>query len=235
MFNIKYKRIKMIEGENLVTFEDVKKNPEVQELIIGAQKQLDALGYTEHSLRHVSIVSSRAGKILETLGYDKHRVELAKIAGFLHDIGNGVNRVDHAHSGAILAYNILKEMGMPIKDRTDIMSAIGNHDEGTGRAISDISAALILADKSDVHRDRVVNHNMATFDIHDRVNYAVTKASLDIIKDTRKVILDLTIDTNICPVLDYFEIFMERTMMSKYAAKYLQIWFELVINDTKLL
>ena len=219
----------------MITLDDVKSNPEVQELVVGAQKQLDALGYTEHSIRHVSIVSQRAGKILQELGYSKERIELAKIAGYLHDIGNSVNRVDHAHSGAILAYNILKEMGMCIKDRTDIMSAIGNHDEATGTAVSDISAALILADKSDVHRDRVVNTNMATFDIHDRVNYAVTKANLDIINETRKVILDLTIDTNICPVLDYFEIFMERTMMSKYAAKYLKIWFELIINDTKLL
>jgi metal-dependent HD superfamily phosphatase/phosphodiesterase len=219
----------------MVTLEDVKNNPEVQELIIGAQKQLNALGYTEHSQRHVSIVSNRAGMILETLGYDKHRIELAKIAGYLHDIGNGVNRVDHAHSGAILAYNILKEMGMDIKDRLEIMSAIGNHDEATGTAVSDVSAALILADKSDVHRDRVVNKNMATFDIHDRVNFAVTEANLSIDAEERKVILDLTIDTKICPVLDYFEIFMDRTMMSKYAAKYLQIWFELIINDTKLL
>jgi len=219
----------------MVTLEDVKNNPEVQELIIGAQKQLDALGYTEHSQRHVSIVSNRAGRVLETLGYDKHRIELAKIAGYLHDIGNGVNRVDHAHSGAILAYNILKDMGMDIKDRMEIMSAIGNHDEKTGTAVSDISAALILADKSDVHRERVVNRNMATFDIHDRVNFAVTEANLEIDNINRKVILDLTIDTKICPVLDYFEIFMDRTMMSKYAAKYLQIWFELVINDTKLL
>lgn len=219
----------------MVTLEDVKNNPEVQELVIGAQKQLDALGYTEHSQRHVSIVSNRAGKILETLGYDEHRVELAKIAGYLHDIGNGVNRVDHAHSGAILAYNILKDMGMDVKDRTEIMSAIGNHDETTGTAVSDISAALILADKSDVHRERVVNKNLTRFEIHDRVNYAVTEANLKISKEERKVTLDLTIDTNICPVLDYFEIFMERTMMSKYAAKYLQIWFELVINGTKLL
>ena len=219
----------------MVTLEDVKNNPEVQELVIGAQKQLNALGYTEHSQRHVSIVSNRAGRILETLGYDKHRIELAKIAGYLHDIGNGVNRVDHAHSGAILAYNILKDMGMDIKDRTEVMSAIGNHDEATGTAVSDISAALILADKSDVHRDRVVNKNMATFDIHDRVNYAVTEANLEIDNIDRKVILDLKIDTKICPVLDYFEIFMDRTMMSKYAAKYLQIWFELIINDTKLL
>jgi len=219
----------------MVTLEDVKNNPEVQELVIGAQNQLDALGYTEHSQRHVSIVSNRAGRILKTLGYDDHRVELAKIAGYLHDIGNGVNRVDHAHSGAILAYNILKDMGMDVKDRTEIMSAIGNHDEATGTAISDISAALILADKSDVHRDRVVNTNMATFDIHDRVNYAVTEANLEIDNTDKTVILDLTIDTNICPVLDYFEIFMDRTMMSKYAAKHLQIWFELIINGTKLL
>ena len=219
----------------MVTLEAVKNNPEVQELIIGAQKQLDALGYTEHSQRHVSIVSNRAGRVLETLGYDKHRIELAKIAGYLHDIGNGVNRVDHAHSGAILAYNILKDMGMEIKDRMEIMSAIGNHDETTGTAVSDVSAALILADKSDVHRDRVVNRNMATFDIHDRVNFAVTEAKLEIDSVDRKVTLDLTIDTKICPVLDYFEIFMDRTMMSKYAAKYLQIWFELIINDTKLL
>lgn len=219
----------------MVTLENVKKNPEVQELVIGAQKQLDALGYTEHSVRHVSIVSNRAGKILETLGYDEHRVELAKIAGYLHDIGNGINRVDHAHTGAILAYNILKDMGMDIKDRTEIMSAIGNHDEQTGTAVSDISAALILADKSDVHRDRVVNKNLTKFEIHDRVNYAVTNADLIINNEEKKIILDLTIDNKICPVLDYFEIFMARTMMSKYAAKYLKVWFELVINDTKLL
>ena len=153
----------------------------------------------------------------------------------MHDIGNGVNRVDHAHSGAILAYNILKDMGMDVKDRTEIMSAIGNHDEATGTAVSDISAALILADKSDVHRDRVVNKNLTRFEIHDRVNYAVTEANLAIDNVNRRVKLDLTIDTNICPVLDYFEIFMDRTMMSKYAAKYLNIWFELVINNTRLL
>lgn len=219
----------------MVTFEDVKNNPEVQELIVGAQRQLNALGYTEHSIRHVSIVANRAAKILEDLGYDEHRVELARIAGFLHDIGNGVNRVDHAHSGAILAYNILKEMGMDVKDRTEIMSAIGNHDENTGTAVSDISAALILADKSDVHRDRVVNQNKEHFDIHDRVNFAVTDAKLNIDKENRRAMLNLTIDTHICPVLDYFEIFMDRTRMSKYAAKYLNIWFELIINDTRLL
>ena len=219
----------------MITLEEIKNNEEVQELIVGAQKQLNALGYTEHSVRHISIVSSRAGKILEILGYPEERIELAKIAGYMHDIGNCVNRVDHAHSGAILAYELLKEMGMDVKRRTEIMMAIGNHDEQTGTAVSDISAALILADKSDVHRDRVVNTNMSTFDKHDKVNYAVTNADFTINKETRKATLDLTIDTKICPVLDYFEIFMDRTMMSKYAAKYLNIWFELIINGTKLL
>lgn len=192
-------------------------------------------GYTEHSHRHISTVSKRAGDILEQLGYPERTVELARIAGYLHDIGNVVNRVDHAHSGAILSYNILKEMGMPLEECTEIMTAIGNHDENTGTAVSEISAALILADKSDVHRDRVINTNVSTFDIHDRVNYAVTNAELKLDAENRKILLDLTIDTSICPVLDYFEIFMARTMMSKYAAKYLRIWFELKINDTKLL
>ena len=219
----------------MITLEQIKNNEEVQELIVGAQKQLNALGYTEHSVRHISIVSNRAGRILEILRYPEERIELAKIAGYMHDIGNCVNRVDHAHSGAILAYELLKEMGMDVKKRTEIMMAIGNHDEQTGTAVSDISAALILADKSDVHRDRVVNTNMSTFDKHDKVNYAVTNADFTINKETRKATLDLTIDTKICAVLDYFEIFMERTMMSKYAAKYLNIWFELIINGTKLL
>ena len=219
----------------MITFEDVKNNIEVKALVEGAQKQLNALGYTEHSVRHVTMVANRAALVLETLGYPEERIELAKIAGYMHDIGNCVNRTDHAHSGAILAYNILKDMGMPVNERTEIMMAIGNHDEKTGTAISDISAALILADKSDVHRDRVTNTNLSTFDIHDRVNYAVTNADLVLNAEERKVILNLTIDTKLCPVLDYFEIFMDRTMMSKYAAKYLKIWFELVINGTKLL
>lgn len=171
----------------------------------------------------------------KNFGYPERTVELARIAGYLHDIGNCVNRVDHAHSGAILAFQILKEMGMPVEERTEIMMAIGNHDENTGTAISEISAAIILADKSDVHRDRVVNQNLSTFDIHDRVNYAVTSSNLNMDAQTRKIKLELTIDTEICPVLDYFEIFMDRTMMSKYAAKFLKIWFELIINGTKLL
>lgn len=219
----------------MITLEDVKNNEEVQAFVNASQKQLQALGYTEHSNRHIGIVSERTGEILKKLGHDERTVELGKIAGYLHDIGNCVNRVDHAHSGAILAYNILKEMGMSPEDRAEIVMAIGNHDEETGTAVSSISAALILADKSDVHRNRVINTNMSTFDIHDRVNYAVTNAELEIDEINRKVILSLTIDTQICPVLDYFQIFMDRTMMSKYAAKYLNIWFELVINGTKLL
>ena len=219
----------------MVTYDEVVSNPEVEELIRNAQKQIDVLGYTEHSIRHVTVVAQRAAYILETLEYPKERIELAKIAGYMHDIGNSVNRVDHAHTGAILAYNILKDMGMPVSDRTEIMMAIGNHDELTGTAVSDISAAIILADKSDAHRSRVSKKDRNLFDKHDEVNYAVTNSELRVDTEERKVILDLTIDTKICPVIDYFEIFMERTKMSKRAAKYLGLWFELIINDTNLL
>ena len=219
----------------MITLQDVKNNKEIEAFIKSGQKQLDALGYTEHSTRHINIVSKRAGDLLEVLGYPKERIELARIVGCMQGIGNGINRIDHAHSGAILAYEVLKNMDMPIEDRTEIMTAIGNHDEKTGNAVSDISAALILADKSDVHRDRVTNNNISMFGIHHRVNYAVTDSKFIINKEERKVTLDLTIDTKISPVLDYFEIFMERTMMSKHAAKFLNIWFELIINDTRLL
>ena len=219
----------------MVTFDDVRNSPEVIELIRNAQRQLDVLGYTEHSQRHVSVVAERAAYILKTLGYDDHSIELAKIAGYMHDIGNAVNRVDHAHTGAILAYNILKELGMDLTDCVEIMMAIGNHDEETGTAVSVISAALILADKSDAHRTRVSKKDRSLFDKHDEVNYAVTHSDLVVNPEEKKVILNLTIDTKICPVIDYFEIFMERTKMSKRAAKYLGLWFELVINDTNLL
>ena len=174
----------------MITLKDIKENQELDSLIRGAQKQLNAIGYTEHGHRHISIVSKRAGDILEKLGYPERTVELARIAGYMHDIGNCVNRVDH--SGAIMAYNILKEMEMPVDERTEIMMAIGNHDENTGTAISDISAALILADKSDVHRDRVVNKNLSTFDIHDRVNYAVTNAELEI--DEKEKVVKIQFD-----------------------------------------
>ena len=219
----------------MVTFEDVQNSPEIRELIKNAQKQLDVLGYTEHSQRHVSVVAERAAYILRTLGADEHRIELAKIAGYMHDIGNAVNRVDHAHSGAILAYQILNGLGMDIADVVEIVMAIGNHDEKTGTAVSDISAALILADKSDAHRSRVSKTDRSIFDKHDEVNYAVTHSDLIVDTEEKKVVLNLTIDTNICPVIDYFEIFMERTKMSKKAAKYLGLWFELVINVSILL
>ena len=171
-----------------ITLEDVKNNEEVEQLILAAQRQLDVLGYTEHSHRHLNIVSQRAGEILQVLGYDENRVRLAQIAGYLHDLGNAINRTDHAHTGAILADNILKDMGMNCKDRAEIMMAIGNHDEGTGTAVSDISAAIILADKSDAHRSRVSKTNMSLFDKHDRVNYAVTDAKLRINKEEKKII-----------------------------------------------
>ena len=158
----------------MITFEDVKNNIEVKALVVGAQKQLNALGYTEHSVRHVTMVANRAAEVLQTLGYPEDRIELAKIAGYMHDIGNCINRVDHAHTGAILAYQILKSMGMDADKRTEIMMAIGNHDEQTGTAVSDISAALILADKSDVHRSRVVNQNISSYDSHSKVHYALT-------------------------------------------------------------
>ena len=219
----------------MITLEDVIKNEEVQAFVNASQKQLEALGYTEHSNRHIGIVSKRTGEILQKLGFSERTIELGKIAGYLHDIGNCVNRIDHAHTGAILAYNILKEMGMAANERTEIMMAIGNHDERTGTAVSDISAALILADKSDAHRSRVSKSDRGLFDKHDEVNYAVTHSELKVDVQERKVKLILTIDTNICPVIDYFEIFMERTKMSKRAAKYLGLWFELVINDTNLL
>ena len=219
----------------MVTLEELKKDEEVECFIKNAQRQLDALGYTEHSHRHLDLVSERAASILETLGYSSHEIELAKIAGYLHDIGNAVNRVDHAHSGAILAYDILKKFDIGTEDRIEIMMAIGNHDEATGNVVSVISAALILADKSDVHKSRVSKTNLSLFNKHDKVNYAVTDSELVLNKEERKITLNLKIDTKICPVLDYFEIFMERTMMSKHAAQYLGLWFSLNINDTSLL
>lgn len=219
----------------MVTLEELKKDEEVECFIKNAQRQLDALGYTEHSHRHLNLVSKRAATILRTLGHNEHSVELAKIAGYLHDIGNAVNRVDHAHSGAILSYEILKKFDISTEDRIEIMMAIGNHDEATGNVVSDISAALILADKSDVHKTRVSKTNISLFNKHDKVNYAVTDSELILNKESRKVTLKLKIDTKVCPVLKYFEIFMDRTMMSKNAAQYLGLWFELNINDTNLL
>ena len=218
-----------------MTYEDITKNSSIRTYIEEADRSLLALGYTEHSFAHVTTVATRVEYILKTLGADERSIELGKIAGYLHDIGNLVNRVDHSQSGAIMAFRLLDKMGFDPKEIALITTAIGNHDEGTGVPVNSIAAALIIADKSDVRRTRVRNRDISTFDIHDRVNYAVTDADLSINNKEKKVILSLTIDNHICPVLDYFEIFMDRTMMSKYAAKYLQIWFELIINDTKLL
>lgn len=220
----------------MLSVEDLKKDEEIQILIKKADKQLEEIGYTEHGQRHISITSKIAGEILEAFEYSEKEIELAKIAGYIHDIGNAVNRVDHAHTGALLAYELLKARGMDIEDAASIMMAIGNHDESTGNAVSPISAALILADKSDVHRTRVRKANEASrFDIHDRVNYAVEDSKVVIDKENRKVTLKLTIDTKICPVIKYFEIFLDRMLLSKRAAHYLNVWFELEINGATLL
>ncbi len=219
----------------IITLEDVKKNEEVKIFLEITERQMEALGYTEHSFRHVGLVSATAGNILRALGYPEREVELAKIAGYLHDIGNAINRVDHAHTGAVLAYNILTKMGMDTREAAEIMLAIGNHDEGSGTAVSSISAALILADKSDVHRSRVNNKDFATFDIHDRVNYAVEKSFITVDKDKKTALLELSIDTRICPVMDYFEIFLARMTMNRRAADYLGLNFRLLINGSYLL
>mgnify|MGYP000301326925 CR=1 FL=1 len=218
-----------------MTYDEIKKNKEVCECLKKGNENLGVLGFTDHSAAHCTMVAKRAAYILKKFGYSESDVEMVKIAGFMHDIGNVVNRSRHAEYGAILANEILKETDMSLKDRITVVSAIGHHDESTGGATDPISAALIIADKTDVRRNRVRNKAKENFDIHDRVNYAVTDAKIEINEIERKVTLTLTIDTQICPVLDYVQIFMDRTMMSKYAAKYLNIWFELIINGTKLL
>ena len=215
--------------------EDVKKDKEVNVLVDNTERQLTELGYTEHGRRHIGIVSEIAGNILKELGYSEREIELARIAGYLHDIGNSINRMDHAHTGAILAYDILKRLGMPLEDAAEIMMAIGNHDENSGTAVSTVSAALILADKSDVHRSRVRNENLSRFDIHDRVNYAVEEAKVEVDTENKKIYLKLKIDTEICPVIKYFEIFLDRMLMCKKAASYLDVWFHLEINGAVLL
>ena len=219
----------------MLTVQDLKNSQEISTFLKIAEKQIEVLGYTEHSFRHVSLVSNTAGDILEQLGFGEGEVELARMAGYLHDIGNAINREDHAHSGAIMAYNLLVKLGMDYMEAGEIMLAIGNHDEHTGTAVSSISAALILADKSDVHRSRVRNTDFATFDIHDRVNYAVEKSSLKVDRETKTAVLELVIDTKICPVMDYFEIFLTRMTMNRRAASFLGLNFQLVINGTRLL
>ncbi|MBR5140634.1 MAG: HD domain-containing protein [Clostridia bacterium] len=219
----------------MVTFEQIKNDESVRAYISAADESLIALGYTEHSFAHVVKVAECAGDILKVLGYDDRTVELAKIAGVLHDIGNLVNRSEHSQSGAVMAFRILDRMGMPAKDIATIVTAIGNHDEGTGVPVNAVAAALILADKSDVRRTRVRNSDFSSFDIHDRVNYSVQSAELKISDDNRSIWLRIKIDTEISPVVDYFEIFLVRMMLCRKAAERLGLIFRLVINEQQLI
>ena len=189
-----------------MTFEDIRNNEEIKVYIKQADMSLVALGYTEHSFAHVTKCALVAGEILSQLGYDERTIELAKIAAYMHDIGNVINRVDHAQSGAVMAFRILDKLGMPAEDISAVITAIGNHDEHTAYPVNAIAAALILADKCDVRRSRVRNPRSIAFDIHDRVNYAVEKADLVTDKEERKIVLKLEINTEICAVIDYFEI-----------------------------
>ncbi|MBE6548511.1 MAG: HD domain-containing protein [Ruminococcaceae bacterium] len=218
----------------MVTFEEIKHNPTIKQYIQKADESLVALGYTEHSFAHVTKVSVTAAYILQTLGYSEHDIELVKIAGYLHDIGNLVNRIDHSQSGAVMAFRILDNLNMDPEDIATIVTAIGNHDEGTGVAVNPLAAALILADKSDVRRSRVRNRDFSTFDIHDRVNYSVVSSNLEICENKNEIILALEIDTEISTVMDYFEIFLKRMIMCKKAAEYLGMKFKLVINNQTL-
>ena len=217
-----------------VTFKDIKKSKEVNAYIYKGNSTLGVLGYTDHSAEHAVKVSSMAGKILECLGYGGHTVELAKIAGYMHNIGNCVNRLDHPHSGALMAHQILRDMKMDYEDIAVIINAIGMHDEKSGGAVDTVSAALILADKTDVRRDRVRNQNKAAFDKHDRVNYAVVSSSLDIQKEKKVIKLDLQLDENICSMMDYFEIFLQRMLMCRRAASVLGTTFKLNANGNKI-
>ena len=219
----------------MLTYEQVKNNADVRTYIQRADESLIALGFTEHSFAHVSRVSEMAGYILSTMGAEARTVELAKIAGYLHDIGNLVNRADHSQSGAVMAFRILDNMGFLPEEIAVITTAIGNHDEGTGVPVSDVAAALILADKSDVRRSRVRNQDMATFDIHDRVNYSVTGSKLTIDDAKENVTLDLTIDTTVSSIMNYFEIFLHRMVLCRKAAAKLKLNFRLVINGQQLL
>lgn len=219
----------------MVTLQDVKNNPVIDVFVRKGNEYLGVLGYTEHSYRHVNLVSGLAKSILTKLGYPEREAELAAIAGYLHDIGNVASRNDHGNSGAVLCSPILIQLGMDPAEVATVISAIANHEEEYGHPVSNVSAALILADKSDVHRTRVRNQDFATFDIHDRVNYAVEKALLNVDSERRTITMELTIDIEICPVMEYFEIFMSRMMLCRRAAAFLQCKFELVINDAKLL
>ena len=219
----------------MITFNDIKHNEAINTYIKKADESLSALGFTEHSFAHVGLVASRGEYILKTLGYDPHKIELVKIASYLHDIGNVVNRREHSQSGAVMAFRILDRLDMEAQDIATIVSAIGNHDEGEGEAVNEVAAALIIADKSDVRRTRVRNRDFATFDIHDRVNYSVIESSLSINESKTSVTLNLKIDTAISPVIDYFEIFLNRMLMCKKAARALKLEFKLIINDQPII
>ena len=218
-----------------MTYDEIRKNEAIRTYITQADASLAALGFTEHSFAHVGRVAETAGYILTTLGYDARTVELCKIAAFLHDIGNLVNRSEHSQSGAVMAFRILDNMGFQPAEIALITTAIGNHDEGTGVPVNAMAAALILADKSDVRRSRVRNRDTSTFDIHDRVNYSVTKSELTINEDQTQIRLDLTVDTAYGSVMDYFEIFMARMILCRKAAEKLGLVFKLTIHDQNLI
>ena len=216
-------------------YQDIKNKDEINTYIRQADQSLSALGYTEHSFAHVTLVAEKAGYILSTLGYPDRTVELVMIAGYLHDIGNLVNREDHSQSGAIMAFRILDRLGFPPDEIGQIVTAIGNHDEGTGVPVSELAAALILADKSDVRRNRVRNQDASAFDIHDRVNYSVTRSELKINEAHTLIKLKLSVDTHYSSVMDYFEIFLQRMVLCRKAAEKLGLQFKLMINEQQLI
>ena len=218
-----------------ITYEKVRENAAIQSYIRKADESLIALGYTEHSFAHVTRVSETAAAILEALGSDPRDIEMVRIAGYLHDIGNLVNRVDHSQSGAVMAFRILNNMGFAPEEISVIVSAIGNHDEGTGVPVSPVAAALILADKSDVRRNRVRNQDVSSFDIHDRVNYSVTRSELKINEAHTLIKLKLSVDTRYGSVMDYFEIFLQRMVLCRKAAEKLGLQFKLMINEQQLI
>ncbi len=219
----------------MLTYEELQKNEAIRTYISKADESLQALGFTEHSFAHVCHVAEMSAYILKTLGYPERDVELAQIAGYLHDIGNLINRIAHSQSGAIMAFKLLTDLGMAPDEVATVATAIGNHDEGTGVPVNPIAAALILADKSDVRRSRVRNTDPSTFDIHDRVNYSVKKSQLKINEDHTIIKLKLTVDTHYSSVMDYFEIFLDRMVLCRKAAQTLGLQFKLIINEQQLI
>jgi metal-dependent HD superfamily phosphatase/phosphodiesterase len=219
----------------MVSLEDIKNSDIIKTYITRADESLGALGYTEHSYAHVTRVSEVAGYIMETLGFPEREVELARIAGYIHDIGNLVNRDNHSLSGAVMAFRILEDFALDAAEIATVTTAIGNHDEGTGVPVNPVCAALILADKTDVRRSRVRNLDISSFDIHDRVNYSVKKSVLKINEDHTIIKLKLTIDTKYGSVMDYFEIFLGRMIMCRKAAERLGLEFTLIINEQQLI